>query len=159
MQFFFQCIICPRGRVRLVKNRNGIPVYSCIQCIFFLRKLGVLAVKMLEEYPRGRFRCTRSRVFRNFVDLRGLTKNEAERQLRERVIYRKICLFIQSETGRRFIETIFSVIATKSMGIATKKYKGVNPLHYIKSCIESFRLNRSAPQLIPACCGPIPVAY
>ena len=36
-----------------------------------------------------------------------------------------------------------SVIATKSMGIATKNYKGVNPLHYIKSFIESFRLNRS----------------
>ncbi len=29
------------------------------------------------------------------------------------MIYRKICLFIQSETGRRFIETIFSVIVTK----------------------------------------------
>ena len=157
MQFFFQCIICPRGRVRLVKNRNGIPVYSCIQCIFFLRKLGVLAVKMLEEYPRGRFRCTRSRVFRNFVDLRGLTKNEAERQLRERVIYRKICLFIQSETGRRFIETIFSVIVTKKYN-AIKKYNSINPLHYIKSCIECFRLNRSASRLIPAWCGPIPVA-
>ena len=72
-------------------------------------------------------------------------------KLRERVIYRKICLFIQSATGRRFIETIFSVIATK-------KYNGVNPLDSIKSCIESFRLNRSAPQLIPAWCGPIPVA-
>ena len=29
------------------------------------------------------------------------------------LIYRKICLFIQSERGRRFIETIFSVIVTK----------------------------------------------
>ena len=35
------------------------------------------------------------------------TNNLPKRQLRERVIYRKICLFIQSETGRRFIETIF----------------------------------------------------
>jgi hypothetical protein len=69
------------------------------------------------------------------------TNNEAERQLRELVIYRKICLFIQTKTGRRSIVTIFSVIATK-------KYNGLNPLDYIKSCIESFRLNRSAPQLI-----------
>ncbi|MCY2946531.1 MAG: transposase [Planctomycetota bacterium] len=43
------------------------------------------------------------------------TNNDAKRQLRELVIYRKISLFIQSETGRRFIETIFSVIATKSI--------------------------------------------
>ena len=78
------------------------------------------------------------------------TNNKGKRQLRDLMIYRKICLFIQSETGRRFIETIFSVIATK-------KYNGVNPLHYIKSCIESFRLNRSAPRLIPAWCGPNPV--
>ena len=48
------------------------------------------------------------------------TNNEAKRQLRERVIYRKICLFIQSETGRRFIETIFSVIATKKYGDCDK---------------------------------------
>ena len=68
-----------------------------------------------------------------------------ETQLRELVIYRKICLFIQSATGRSFIETIFSVIATK-------KYHGVNPLHSIKSCIESLMLNRLVPQLIPAWC-------
>ena len=50
------------------------------------------------------------------------TNNEAKRQLRELVIYRKICLFIQSETGRRFIETLFSGIATKKYSvIATKK--------------------------------------
>ena len=38
------------------------------------------------------------------------------------------------------------------MVIATKKYNGVNPLDYLKSCIESFRLNRSAPRLIPEWC-------
>ena len=43
------------------------------------------------------------------------TNNEAKHQLRERVIYRKICLFIQSETGCSFIETIFSMIATKKI--------------------------------------------
>ena len=64
---------------------------------------------------------------------------------------RKDLVLIQSETGPRFIETIFSVIAIK-------KYNGVNPLDYIKSCIESFRLNRPAPRLIPEWCGPIPVA-
>ena len=77
--------------------------------------------------------------------------SKAERQLRELVIYYKICLCIQSETGKRFIETIFSVIGTcRKIGIKT--------LHSIKSCIESFRLNRPAPQLIPEWCGPIPVA-
>ena len=63
------------------------------------------------------------------------TNNEAERQLREREICREICLFIQSETGRKFIETIFSVSVTN-------KKIAVNPLDYIKACIESFRLNR-----------------
>ena len=37
------------------------------------------------------------------------------------VIYRKICLFIQSERGRRFIEPIFSVIVTKKYGDCDKK--------------------------------------
>ena len=107
------------------------------------RKLGIVAKNLLERFDS----------LWQFAHVDGVepTNNEAERQLRELVIYRKICLFIQSETGRRFIETIFSVIATK-------KYNGVNPLDYIKSCIESFRLNRSAPRLIPEWCGPIPVA-
>ena len=51
-----------------------------------------------------------------------------KRQLRELVIYRKICLFIQSETGRRFIETIFSVIATKKYGDCYKKVSWCKPL-------------------------------
>ena len=40
------------------------------------------------------------------------TNNEPERQLRELVIYRKISLCIQSAIGQRFVESIFSVIAT-----------------------------------------------
>ena len=65
-----------------------------------------------------------------FAHVEGVepTNNEAERQLRELVIYRKICLFIQSETGRRFIETIFSVIATKKYGGCDKKVSWCKPL-------------------------------
>ena len=37
-------------------------------------------------------------------------------------------------------------------GDCDKKVFGVNLLDYIQSCIESFRLNLSAPQLIPAWC-------
>ena len=106
------------------------------------RKLGIVTKNLLDRFES----------LWQFAHVEGVepTNNEAERQLRELVIYRKICFFIQSETERRFIETIFSVIATK-------KYNGVNPLDYIKSCIDSFRLNRPAPRLIPAWCGPIPV--
>ena len=36
------------------------------------------------------------------------------------MIYRKICLYIQSETGRRFIETIFSIsVPYKQIGVTT----------------------------------------
>ena len=81
-----------------------------------------------------------------------------ERQLRERVIYRKICLSSNRQQAAGSSKRSFRGLRQKSIsGIATKKSKGVNPLHYIQSCIESFRLNRSAPQLIPAWCGPIPV--
>ena len=58
------------------------------------------------------------------------------------MIYRKICLYIQLETGRKFIETIFSVSVTY-------KKIAVNPLDYIKACIESFRLNLPVHRLIP----------
>jgi transposase len=70
------------------------------------------------------------------------TNNEAERQLRELVIYRKISLCIQSAIGQRFVESIFSVIAT------CKLHK-IRPLEYLGACIESFRLKLPAPVLIP----------
>ena len=101
------------------------------------RKLGIVAKKLLDRFES----------LWQFDQVEGVEpiNNEAERQLRELLIYRKIFLFVQSETGRRFIETIFLVIATK-------KFNGVNPLHYIKSCIKFFRLNRPAPRLIPEWC-------
>jgi transposase len=70
------------------------------------------------------------------------TNNEAERLLRELVIYRKISLCIQSAIGRRFVESIFSVIATC-------KLNQVKLLKYLRACIESFRLKVPAPVLIP----------
>jgi len=69
------------------------------------------------------------------------TNNEAERQLRELVIYRKISLCIESAEGRRFVESIFSVIATC-------KLNQIKPLEYLRACIESFRLKMPAPVLI-----------
>jgi len=53
-----------------------------------------------------------------FVEGVEPTNNEAERQLRELVIYRKISLCIQSANGKRFVESIFSVIATCNLQIA-----------------------------------------
>ena len=87
------------------------------------RKLGIVAKNLLERFDS----------LWQFAHVEGVepTNNEAKRQLRELVIYRKICLFIQSETGRRFIETIFSVIATKKYSvIATKKYSVIATKKY-----------------------------
>ncbi|MSR79772.1 MAG: hypothetical protein EXS11_03495, partial [Gemmataceae bacterium] len=98
------------------------------------RKLGIVATNLLEHFES----------LWQFAYVEGVepTNNEAERHLRELVIYRKIFLCIQSEAGKRFIETIFSVSATcRKIGVQT--------LDYIQSCIESFRKNLPAPRLIP----------
>ena len=70
------------------------------------------------------------------------TNSEADRQLRELVIYRKISLFIQSEIERRFIETIFILL------IAIYKWNKVKPLAYLKESTEFYRLKLFAPPMI-----------
>ena len=75
--------------VRHVANRADLELARA----YPKRKLGIVAKNLLDRFES----------LWQFAHVDGVepTNNEAKRQLRELVIYRKICLFIQSETGRR----------------------------------------------------------
>ena len=47
------------------------------------------------------------------------------------------------------MQMVFEFFVRKFAYSRTKKYNGVSPPHYIKSCIESFRLNWSLPSTHP----------
>ena len=128
-----------RSRLAFVKNSLGRIQFQFRKALeqgaqFGKRKLATLSRFLLSHWD----------ALWKFAFVEGVepTNNEAERQLRELVIYRKISLCIQSAVGQRFVESIFSMIAT------CKLHK-VKPLEYLVACIESFRLKLPAPVLIP----------
>jgi transposase len=79
-----------------------------------------------------------------FVRVEGIepTNNDAERELRHGVIYRKTRGGTDSEAGSRFVERILSVVATC-------RQQNVNVLDYLTRCYQSQLAGTPAPSLIP----------
>ncbi len=80
-----------------------------------------------------------------FVTVSGVppTNNNAERQIRSGVIWRKICFGTQSQKGSHFAERMLTVIATL-------KQQQRNALDFLTQAIAAANHGRSAPSLIPA---------
>lgn len=79
-----------------------------------------------------------------FVDSEGAvpTNNEAERQLRHSVLWRKGSHGIQSEAGALFVERILTVLATAAK-------QGLSILPYLRAACTAHLENRAAPSLFP----------
>ena len=72
------------------------------------------------------------------------TNNEAERQLRELVIYRKVCIGVQSEQGAEFLAGMHSIVST-----CRKQY--INALKFISETVGNYFANTTPPKLIAVC--------
>jgi len=79
-----------------------------------------------------------------FVDVEGIepTNNEAEREIRTGVIWRKTSFGTQSETGSLFVERMLTVSATL-------KRQNRNILDYLTEVCTARLHNRPAPSLLP----------
>ena len=71
------------------------------------------------------------------------TNNQAERQLRPIVIWRKLSFGTQSDRGSRFVERIFTVTATCIQ-------QGKSALEFLQHAVTSYFSNCQPPQLLPA---------
>jgi len=80
-----------------------------------------------------------------FVTVEGIepTNNAAERALRPYVIWRKINLGTQSDRGDRFVERMFTVIATC-------KQQSRNVLAFMAQAVHAYLGGTKTPSLIPA---------
>jgi len=80
-----------------------------------------------------------------FVDSEGAvpTNNEAERQLRHSVLWRKGSHGIQSQAGALFVERILTVLATAAK-------QGLSILPYLREACLARLEGRAAPSLFPA---------
>ena len=78
-----------------------------------------------------------------FVKVEGIepTNNTAERALRQYVIWRKINLSTQSERGDRFIERMFTVIATC-------KQQGRSVLDFMTQAVQAYLGGAETPSLV-----------
>ena len=70
----------------------------------------------LDDKTRGTCKQLLKRVCAlwTFVDVEGIepTNNDAERELRHAVLWRKSCFGTQSETGSRYVERILTTVGT-----------------------------------------------
>jgi transposase len=80
-----------------------------------------------------------------FVHQEGVepTNNQAERQVRPGVLWRKGSFGTQSEAGSRFVERIMTVVATL-------KQQHHNVLDYLTQACDATNWGKSAPSLLPA---------
>jgi len=78
-----------------------------------------------------------------FTEIEGIepTNNLAERKIRPFVIYRKLSFGTKSERGTRYIERLFSVLATI-------KQQSLKPLVFIKQAIVNYNSNIGPPELL-----------
>jgi transposase len=79
-----------------------------------------------------------------FIDKEGIepTNNEAEREIRSGVIWRKTSFGSQSEAGSTFVERMLTVSATL-------KRQNRNVLDYLTEACTARLYNRPAPSLLP----------
>jgi transposase len=79
-----------------------------------------------------------------FVDVPGLepTNNNGERSVRFSVLYRKTSLGTQSPEGSRFVERIFTAVATL-------KLQRRNVLEYLTAALHAHRRGLPVPSLLP----------
>jgi transposase len=79
-----------------------------------------------------------------FVDVDGVepTNNEGERTERHGVLLRKTSGGTDSRQGSRFVERILTVVHTC-------RRQGKKVLEYLGACIETWRLGRDPPSLVP----------
>lgn len=80
-----------------------------------------------------------------FADVEGVepTNNDTERALRSAVIWRKISLGTQSDTGARFVERILSITASLQR-------QGRNVYDFLLETVQTrFGVSRSPPSLLP----------
>lgn len=70
------------------------------------------------------------------------TNNRAERALRPAVLYRKGCFGTHSSTGSRFVERIFTVVATL-------RQQGRNVMDYLTEACRRSQTGTPAPSLLP----------
>lgn len=82
-----------------------------------------------------------------FIEQEGVepTNNQAERDLRSAVIWRKICHGTKSNRGDRFVERIQSVVATLAR-------QGERCLNFLSEALFSAKMGRPAPNLFQAVC-------
>jgi len=96
-------------------------------------RIGVLAKKLLS--------CWDSLWLFSRVDGVEPTNNEAERQLRELVIYRKICHGVKSDYGAQFLEAMHSVVSTCAK-------QGKRALDFLSDSMRAFVNNTPTPKLL-----------
>ena len=79
-----------------------------------------------------------------FVDVAGVqpTNNEGERAERHGVLLRKTSGGTDSASGSRFVERVLTVVETC-------RRQGKKVLDYLCACLESWRLDRDPPSLVP----------
>jgi len=70
------------------------------------------------------------------------TNNTAERTVRPAVLYRKGCFGTQSAAGSRFVERIFTVVATL-------RQQGRNVMDYVTLACARAQVGKRAPSLLP----------
>ncbi len=82
-----------------------------------------------------------------FIEREGVdpTNNQAERDLRSSVIWRKLCYGTKSNRGDRFVERIQSVVATLAR-------QGERCLKFLSEAVASARKGLAAPKLFQAVC-------
>lgn len=96
-------------------------------------RIGVLAKQLLDDW----------KSLWLFAEVEGVepTNNEAERQLRELVIYRKISLGVKSDYGAQFLGAMHSVVSTCAK-------QGKKVLDFLSDTIRAFLNKTPSPKLL-----------
>ena len=96
-------------------------------------KTGHLCIKLLKDWPSLWHFLRRADV--------EPTNNQAERQLRHAVIWRKKCFGTQAERGKRFVERILT--CTLSC-----RQQGRSLLAFVQACVKAYWMDSAYPSLI-----------
>ena len=113
---------------------------------------GILLAAMKERHSISLKRFAKNLVNKTqklwvFIEQEGVdpTNNQAERDLRSAVIWRKICHGTKSNRGDRFVERIQSVVATLAR-------QGERCLNFLSAALFSAKTGQPAPKLFQAVC-------
>ncbi len=116
----------------------------------FMYGLLIAAKKNRHSQSLSRFAKNLLRRVQNlfvFAEQEGIepTNNQAERDLRHAVIWRKLCYGTKSDRGDRFVERIQSVIATLSR-------QGLGCLEFLSKAVDAMKRGQTAPVVLQQAC-------